>query len=153
MDGPHRGLRRGNDFDFTVQGLAQTVPTEGSLNCEHGNQEHDDQDHKKNPYHHENPTAEAWVIGNRNRGTAVRTLFQLRVKLPFTLSTPKRFHVKRLTRFIYSGQMDFLPGFLTPTNTGGTNSTPPGRRVPCCVLDPDETGTSHIGCLAVRSRQ
>ena len=153
MGGSHRRFRRGNGFDLAVQGFSQATQTKSPLDREHGNQEHDDQDHKKNPHHHENSTAEPRVIGNRNRGTAVRTPFQLRVKLPFTLSAPNRFHIKRLTRLIYRGQTDFLQDGLTSINTNGADSMPPGRHAPYCGPGPGETGTSRIGCLAFRSLQ
>ena len=153
MDGPHRGLCRWNDFDLTVQGLSQSAQIKGSLNSEHGNQEHDDQDHKKNPHRNENTIAKPWVIGNRNRGATMRTGFQLAVMLLIALNAPNRFHIKRLTRLIYLGQMDFLQVYLTLTNTGEADSMQPGRRALCCGPDPDETETSRIGCLAVRLRQ
>ena len=153
MDGSHRGFRGRNDFDLTVQGLAQTVPTEGVLNSEHGNQEYDNQDHKKNPHHHENSTAKARIIGNRNRDPAVRALFQLMIKLLFALRTLNRFHIKRLTRLICSGQVDFLQTYLTPINTDGAGSTPPGRHAPYYEPGPGETGIARIECLALQSRQ
>ena len=90
MDGAYRGLRGGNDFNLTVQGFSQAIPTEteSALNREHGNQKHDDQDHKKDPHRNKNPaSAESRVIGNRNRRAAVRTLLQLMLKLLFALST------------------------------------------------------------------
>ena len=94
MDGTYRGLRCGNDFNLTVQGFSQAIPTEteSALNREHGNQKHDDQDHKKDPHRHENTITESRVIGNRNRCATVRTLLQLIVKLPVALRTLPSLH-------------------------------------------------------------
>lgn len=104
MDGSHWGLRRGNGFDFAVQGLSQTTQTQNRLDGEHGNQQHDDQDHKKNPHRYENTIAKPWVVGNRSRCIAVRAGFQLSLIFFIALCAPKHFHIKRVTRFIIDGQ-------------------------------------------------
>ena len=67
-------------------------PSPGSLDCEHGNQQYDDQDHKKNPHRHENTAAKSGIFGNRHRGAAMRTGLQLTVKFFIALSALKRFH-------------------------------------------------------------
>jgi hypothetical protein len=61
----------------------------------------------------------------------VRTDFQLPFKLFIALSTPNRFHVKRLTRLIYSRHMDFFR-VLTAINTSEADSMRPVRHALCC---------------------